>query len=207
MPKEVKFFDLFDGHADLIAKGGQQLVDLVNTLDQGPEVLAKNAQAIDTTETTADKVTHEVMALLHTSFNTPLDRDEIHRLITGMDDILDLIQDFAEAMLLYDIAALTREAQQLAAICGTCCDRVHEAVHLLRKMDNAPAILKFCREIDQLESEADRVMRTGITNLFRDEPDVRQLIKLKGIYELLESVTDSCEEVANVIEGIILENS
>lgn len=207
MPKEVKFFELFNAHAELIAQGGRQLVALVADLGQGPDVLARHVQAIDQTESAADRITRETMALLHTSFNTPLDRDEIHQLITRMDDVLDLIQDFSEAMFLYDIRSLTQEARQLADICAVCCERVSSAVLLLHKMDNAPAILELCHEIDQLESAADRAMRTGITKLFRDEPDMRQLIKLKGIYELLESVTDRCEDVANVIEGIILENS
>jgi len=207
MPKEVKFFELFNAHAELIARGGRQLVALVADLEQGPDALARHVQAIDQTESAADQITHETMALLHTSFNTPLDRDEIRQLITRMDDVLDLIQDFSEAMFLYDIRSLTQEARQLSDLCAACCERVSSAVLLLHKMDNAPAILKLCHEIDQLESAADRAMRTGITKLFRDEPDVRQLIKLKGIYELLESVTDRCEDVANVIEGIILENS
>jgi predicted phosphate transport protein (TIGR00153 family) len=207
MPKEVKFFELFNAHAELIARGGRQLVALVADLEQGPDALARHVQAIDQTESAADQITHETMALLHTSFNTPLDRDEIHQLITRMDDVLDLIQDFSEAMFLYDIRSLTQEARQLSDLCAACCERVSSAVLLLHKMDNAPAILKLCHEIDQLESAADRAMRTGITKLFRDEPDVRQLIKLKGIYELLESVTDRCEDVASVIEGIVLENS
>lgn len=207
MPKEVKFFELFNAHAELIARGGRQLAALVADLEQGPDALARHVQAIDQTESAADQITHETMALLHTSFNTPLDRDEIHQLITRMDDVLDLIQDFSEAMFLYDIRSLTQEARQLSDLCAECCERVSSAVLLLHKMDNAPAILRLCHEIDQLESAADRAMRTGITKLFRDEPDVRQLIKLKGIYELLESVTDRCEDVANVIEGIILENS
>lgn len=207
MPREAKFFDLFDAHADLIVKGGRQLVALVADLEKGTDVLAQHVQAIDEIETTADKITHETIALLHTSFNTPLDRDEIHQLIMRMDDILDLIQDFAEAMHLYDIRQLTPEARQLSDIVASSCERVRSAVILLHKMDNAPAMLKLCREIDRLESDADRAMRTGITKLFRDEADVRLLIKMKGIYELLESVTDRCEDVANVIEGIILENS
>jgi predicted phosphate transport protein (TIGR00153 family) len=207
MPREAKFFDLFNAHADLVVKGGRQLVVLVHDLGKGPEVLAQHVQAIDEIESAADKITHETIALLHTSFNTPLDRDEIHQLIMRMDDILDLIQDFAEAMHLYDIRQLTPEARQLSDIVASSCERVKSAVILLNKMDNAPAMLKLCREIDQLESDADRAMRTGITKLFRDDVDVRLLIKMKGIYELLESVTDRCEDVANIIEGIILENS
>jgi uncharacterized protein Yka (UPF0111/DUF47 family) len=179
---------LFNAHADLVVKGGRQLVVLVDDLGKGQEVLAQHVQAIDEIETTADKITHETIALLHTSFNTPLDRDEIHQLIMRMDDILDLIQDFAEAMYLYDIRQLTPEARQLSDIVASSCERVRSAVILLNKM-------------------ADRAMRTGITKLFREEADVRHLIKMKGIYELLESVTDRAEDVANIIEGIILENS
>ncbi len=108
---------------------------------------------------------------------------------------------------LYDVRSVTKEASQLAEICLSCCERVKSAVALLPNMDNASATLKICGEIDQLESDADRVMRAGMSKLFREENDVRQLIKIKAIYELLESLTDRCEDVANLIEGIVLENS
>ncbi|MRR51601.1 MAG: DUF47 domain-containing protein [Rhodocyclaceae bacterium] len=207
MPQEGKFFDLFNSHAELIVLGARELAALVGELSDNVDSLASHAQTIDDYETRADKITHDTVALLHTTFNTPLDRDEIHQLISKMDDILDLIQDFAETMHLYDVRKLTQEARQLADICVSCCERVKSAVSLLDNMDNGPAILKTCHEIDTLESDADRVMRTGIIKLFREEADVRELIKLKGIYELLESVTDRCEDVANIIEGIVLENS
>lgn len=207
MPQEGKFFDLFNAHAELIVLGARELAALVGELSDNADSLASHAQAIDDYETRADKITHDTVALLHTTFNTPLDRDEIHQLISKMDDILDLIQDFAETMHLYDVRKLTQEARQLADICVSCCERVKSAVSLLNNMDHGPAIIKTCQEIDTLESDADRVMRTGIIKLFREEADVRELIKLKGIYELLESVTDRCEDVANIIEGIVLENS
>lgn len=207
MPKEGKFFDLFNAHAELILQGGRELAALVDDLGDGLDNLATHTKTIDDVERKADRITHDVMAMLHTTFNTPLDRDAIHQLMTRMDDILDLIQDFAESMQLYDVRKLTQEARHLADICVSCCERVKAAVELLPNMDNAPTILKLCAEIDQLESDADRVMRTGITKLFREEQDVRELIKLKGIYELLEAVTDRCEDVANIIEGVVLENS
>jgi predicted phosphate transport protein (TIGR00153 family) len=207
MPQEGKFFDLFNAHAELIVLGGRELATLVADMTASSDTRAAHAQAIDEIETRADKITHETVALLHKTFNTPLDRDEIHKLISRMDDILDLIQDVAESMLLYDIRMLTQEARQLADICVSCCDRVKSAVALLPDMDNASATLKICNEIDQLESDADRVMRAGMSKLFREEKDVRQLIKIKAIYELLETVTDRCEDVANLIEGIVLENS
>jgi predicted phosphate transport protein (TIGR00153 family) len=207
MPKEGKFFELFNAHAELVVQGGRQLTVMVAELSQGPENLARHTQVIDDIERRADKITHDTIALLHTTFNTPLDRDEIHSLIVRMDDILDLIQDFAESMYLYDVRKLTPEACHLADLSASCCERVRSAVLLLNNMDHAKAILKTCEEIDQLESDADRAMRTGITKLFRDQVDTRELIKLKGIYELLEAVTDRCEDVANIIEGIVLENS
>ena len=105
------------------------------------------------------------------------------------------------------IKRVTPEAKLLAEICLHCCQRVKGAVGLLRSMDNASAILKICHEIDKLESDADRIMREAMSKLFREESDVLQVIKLKAIYELLETVTDRCEDVANTIEGIVLENS
>ncbi len=207
MPRESKFFELFNAHAELISEGGRELARLVADMSEGPETLMRHWQTIDSMEKRADRITHETMALLHTSFNTPLDQHDIHRLISNMDDILDMTQDFAETMHLYDVRKLTQEAVQLADICRFCCERVKDAVNLLPDMSNAKAILKTCQEIDRLESDADRVMRTGMAKLFREEADVRELIKLKGIYELLETITDRCEDVANIIEGIVLENS
>ena len=208
MPREGKYFDLFNAHAEQIVLGGKALVTLIEALIAGATGQAEQAAAaIDTYETAADRITHETVQALHTSFITPFDRDEIHQLISGMDDILDLTQDVAESMNLYDIRQVTPEAKQLADIALVCCERVQAAVSHLHSMDNAPSILKNCQEIDSLESDADRVMREAMSKLFREEQDVRQLIKLKAIYELLETVTDRCEDVANTIEGIVLENS
>jgi predicted phosphate transport protein (TIGR00153 family) len=207
MPQEGKFFELFNAHAELIAQGGRELGALVNQLAADSGDPTASIQVIDQIESRADKITHETIALLHKSFNTPLDRDEIHKLITRMDDILDLTQDVAQSMHLYDVRRLTQEACTLADICIACCDRIKAAVGLLNDMDNGPAILKICDEIDKLESDADRVMRTSMAKLFREEQDVRELIKLRAVYELLETITDACEDVANIVEGIVLENS
>ncbi|HMN65461.1 MAG TPA: DUF47 family protein [Burkholderiaceae bacterium] len=206
MPREGNFFELFDQHADQIASGSRALARLMS--DYG-DVAARrqHIDAIDRAEKDADKVTHETVSLLHKTFITPFDRDDIHKLITTMDDILDLIQDVAESAMLYDLQRISPEAQQLAEINEMCCDRVKAAVNLLDSMENAETILKICTEIDRLESDADRVMRSAMSKLFRDESDVRQLIKLKAIYELLESVSDKCEDVANVLEGVVLENA
>jgi predicted phosphate transport protein (TIGR00153 family) len=203
MPTEGKFFELFIQHAELCVKGGKEMVALMTNFDD----LDHRVHAIETIEKDADKVTHTALDLLHKSFITPLDRDDIHQLITRMDDILDLMEDAAQTISLYDIKSVTQEAKRLAELCQSCCERVLAAVALLHNMDNAREILAICSDIDKLESDADHVMRAAMSKLFREEPDVRNLIKLKAIYEILETVTDRCDDVANIIEGIIVENA
>ena len=203
LPREPKFFDYFNQHAELSAAAALELKALLGDLTQ----LEARSRAIEKSEKQADQITHQTVQLLHQTFVTPLDRDEIHRLITGMDDILDLMEDTATSLFLYDVKALTPDAQRLGEICVACTIKVRDAVAKLESMKNADAILALCREIDRLESEADRVFRAGLAKLFREEADVRQVIKLKEIYQLLESITDKCEDVANVIEGIVLENA
>jgi predicted phosphate transport protein (TIGR00153 family) len=203
MPREGKFFDLFNAHAARIVEGSRELAAMIGTFSE----LDAHAQRIDAAERAADKVTHETIALLHKTFITPFDRDQIHQLITTMDDILDLIQDVAESIALYDLRRVTPEAKQLADICQMCCDRVQAVVGLLTNVKRSDAIMKICEEIDRLESDADRVQRAALQKLFRDETDVKQILKLRVIYDLLESITDRCEDVANVVEGIVLENS
>jgi hypothetical protein len=203
MPREGRFFELFNAHAERIVEGSRELTAMIGTFDE----LDAHAQRIDGAERAADKITHECITLLHKSFITPFDREQIHALITAMDDILDLIQDVAESVALYDLRRITPEAKQLAGICHMCCERVHTVVGLLTNVKRSEAILKCCEEIDRLESDADRVMRAALSKLFRDENDLKQVMKLRVIYDLLESITDRCEDVANVVEGIVLENS
>jgi len=203
MPSEGKFFDLFIQHGELCVKGGKELVALMTNFDD----LEHRVHAIETIEKQADKVTHATLEMLHKTFITPLDRDDIHQLITRMDDILDLMEDVGQTIWLYDIKQTTPEAKRLAELCQTCCEKVLASVSLLHNMNNAREILNICAEIDRLESDADHVMRAAMSKLFREEPDVRNLIKLKAIYEILETVTDRCEDVANIVEGIIVENA
>ena len=203
MPTEGKFFDLFNQHAELCVKGAREMVALMTNFDD----LEMRVHAIEAIEKEADKVTHNTIEMLHKTFITPLDRDDIHQLITRMDDILDLLEDAGQTISLYDIKAITPEAKRLAELCLACALKVQTAVGLLHNMDNSRQILTLCTEIDRLESDADHVMRAAMSKLFRDEPDVRNLIKLKAIYEILETVTDRCEDVANILEGIIVENA
>lgn len=209
LPREGNFFALFEQHAEHIVEAARAFSKLVaNYNDQN--LREQYNRDVDHAERAADKVTQEVNRLIHSTFITPIDREQIHTLINTMDDVADLIQDSAETMALYDVRHMTEEITRLTDLSVRCCERVKEAVGLLSKLsdhDTAEAALKTCEEIDKLESDADRVMRSAMSKLFREEPDVREVIKLKAIYELLETITDKCEDVANVVEGIVLENS
>ena len=203
MPHEGRFFDHFTEHATLILQGAVELKALMNNVAEA-ERRALNIKKI---ETQADIVTHQTVQLLHHTFITPIDRDEIYQLITRMDDILDLMEDVSQCLFLYDIRTIPEEAKRLAENCVACAEKVKAAVVLLNNMANADQIIKICAEIDRLETDADHILRNAMTKLFRSEPDTRELIKLKEIYEHLETVSDKCEDVANIIEGIVIENS
>lgn len=203
MPREGKFFELFNEHAALILEGSRELAALMASGDD----LERRARNVESIEKRGDKITRGTIELLHKTFITPIDRDDIHQLISEMDNILDLIEDSAQLMYLYDVRALSPDAKKLADICVECCAKVKSAVELLSSMKNADAIMAICQEIDRLESDADHVMRAAIGRLFRDEPDVRELIKMRTVYEHLETVTDCCEDVANIIQGIVIENA
>jgi uncharacterized protein len=209
LPREGNFFEMFNQHADKIVEAARAFSQLVAHYND-PHLREQFNRDVDNAERAADRVTHDVNRLIHKTFITPIDRDQIHELINTMDDVADLIQDSAETMALYDVRHMTDEITRLTDLSVKCCERVKEAVYMMGKLADpatAEAALKTCEEIDKLESDADRVMRAAMSKLFREEPDVREVIKLNAIYELLETITDKCEDVANVIEGILLEHS
>ena len=209
LPREGNFFEMFNQHADRIVEAARAFSQLVAHYGDA-NLRDRHTQEVDNAERAADRVTHEVNQTLHKTFITPIDREQIHLLINTMDDVADLIQDSAETMALYDLQHLTEEVSLLTDLSLECCERVRDAVQLLARIAD-PAVaeraLKICEEVDRLEGDADRVLRNAVGKLFREKVDVLELIKLKAIYELLESVTDRCEDVANHIEGVILENS
>ena len=209
LPKEGNFFGLFNEHGKHIADGAQAFLAMVRDYAD-VEQRERQANRVNAAERAADRITAEVQRLLHRSFITPIDRDQIHTLINALDDVLDLLQDSTEVMQLYDLQNLSDDVLRLTEISVRCCERVQHVLTLLPKLRDADvtaSVLKTCEEIDQLESDADRVMRSAMSRLFREEPDTRQLIKLKAVYEHLESISDRCEDVANLVEGIVLENS
>jgi len=209
LPREGNFFEMFNQHADRIVEAAHAFAKLVANYGD-TNLREQYNREVDEAERGADRITHDVNRLLHQTFITPIDREQIHKLINTMDDVADLIQDSAETMALYDVKFMTEDIKRLTEISVKCCERLASAVKLLSSISDhstAEAALKTCEEIDKLESDADRVMRSAMSQLFRAEPDVREVIKLKAIYELLETITDKCEDVANLIEGVVLENS
>jgi uncharacterized protein len=203
MPREGRFFELFNEHAELIVRASRELAEVM----ADNKDLEHRVRNVEIMEKQGDRIARTTIELLHKTFITPIDRDDIHKLISNMDDILDLTEDSAQLMFLYDVRLLTPELRRLGDICVACGEKVRDAVALLHNMANASQIMAICLDLDRLESEADHVMRSGIARLFREEPDVRELIKLRSVYEHLESITDRCEDVANVIQSIVIENS
>ncbi len=209
LPKEGNFFELFNQHAERIVDAARAFANLVANYNDA-HLREKYNRDVDNAEHAADRVTQEVNRLIHTTFITPIDREQIHALINLMDDVADLIQDSAETMALYDVRHMTEEISRLTDLSVRCCERVQDAVKLLARIGDpavAESALKTCEEIDRLESDADRVMRSAMSKLFREEPDVRESINVSAIHQLMETITDKCEDVANQIEGIGLENS
>jgi len=201
MPKEVAFFDYFERMAEKILEGCTAVQEL---LEDGNDV-AEKARRIKVIEHEGDLITHQCIEMLHTTFITPFDRDSIHRLITKMDDILDLAEAVSDRFSVYEMASPTDEAKQLARVLVFSVKEVAKAVSGLRSMKNAQAILAQCVEINRLENEADTLLRVAVGRLFKTERDPLTVMKWKELYEGLEEATDRCEDVANLVEGIVLE--
>ena len=203
LPNDESFFDQFEKHGRRTVDGCRALLELVTT----PGDMVSRAKAISEIESDCDKITHAVVAQLHKTFITPLDRNDIHRLITKMDDVMDYVEAGAERLALYELTSLTPEVGGMAQTLLKSAERVLEAVTGLRNLKNPSAILEKCVEINRLENETDGQLRTALARLFREEKDPITIIKWKEIYELFETATDRCEDVANIIEGVVLENS
>lgn len=201
VPREEKFFVLFNNISDLIVKGAKEFRELI----ADPEHVQAHAKNIKEIEVIADEVTHRTVNLLHSTFITPMDRGDIHRLISNLDDILDTIETTSQRMHLYGIREIMPHTVDLADIIVRSAEHISQSVKLLEHMKNHSEIIEHCVAINHLENEADQVLRIAMAALFRDEADVKQLIKWKEIYELLESVTDRCEDAANIVESIVLE--
>lgn len=201
MPKEIAFFDYFERMAAKILEGCTAVLELLEDCTN----VAEKARRIKVIEHEGDLITHQCIEMLHKTFITPFDRDSIHRLITKMDDILDLAEAVSDRISVYEMDSPTDEARQLARVLVFSVEEVSKAVRGLRNMKNADSILAQCVEINRLENEADTLLRVAVGKLFRTERDPLMVMKWKELYEGLEEATDRCEDVANLVEGIVLE--
>ena len=172
-----------------------------------PTGLEGKAERVKSIEHECDDITHAVVASLHKTFITPFDRNDIYRLITKMDDIMDMVEAAADRLALYDIPKMTTEAGELARCLVSSAEHVLGAVSGIKDLKKPSGILEHCVEINRLENVADGILRGALAKLFREEKDPISIIKWKEIYETLEAATDRCEDVANIIEGVVLENS
>ncbi len=165
------------------------------------------ARRIKELEHETDVITHHCVEALHKTFITPLDREDIHHLISRMDDITDSLEAASERLVLFNITEMTLEVRELAEVLVRSTEGVSEALRGLRDMGNAELIVQKCIEINRLENEGDVLMRQALARLFKDETNPITIIKWKEIYEHLEEATDRCEDVANIIEGVVLEHA
>jgi len=203
IPKEAAFFELFERAAKNVHGGAIQLVEFLDNFDDR----AERAKQIKDLEHAGDQLTHEIIALLNQSFITPLDREDIHELACRLDDILDLTDTVANRIVLYKISAPTEDLRRLARCLRHATAIIVEALGLLRNLKNAEAILQKCIAIHTQENEADGIEQHALASLFDDGLDPREIIKWKDIYQEIESATDRCEDVANVLEAIVLKNA
>ncbi|MGD1153443.1 MAG: DUF47 family protein [Syntrophales bacterium] len=200
IPREQKFFDLFDELATKIEEGGELFLDMVEHYEYSEPKIVKLKEL----ENEADVITHKTYEKMHKTFLTPIDREDISALVNKMDSILDMIEASAARMSLYKVKILAKEIIDQAKILNKAIKKVKYIVHAMKNMKNAKMIIDACVEINTLENEGDIVMRMTMTRLFEQEKDPIELIKWKEIFERIEEAIDVCEDVANVVEGIVL---
>ena len=200
MPREESFVHLFIRQAQNIQEGAKALVELLSHYTGVPE----QVQSIKAIEHNGDDIAHQLLTKLNQTFITPFDREDIHELCNRLDDVIDLIDAAASRFVLYRVNAVRPGACELARILLSATMEVTEAVNT---MDTPEKALAHCIEINRYENESDRLCRTLIAQLFDEEKDPVQIIKWKEIFEVIETAVDKCEDVANVIEGVMLKNA
>lgn len=203
LPKEAGFFDFFENHNALIIEACRYLVDL-SKADSDITYISDKIKEI---ESHADKIARQCISALHRTFITPFDRDQIHRLITRLDDILDLIEEASTCINLYEIKTIKREAQEYSRLLLNAALTIDEALKSLRHIRNPKPIIEKCSYVSKLEQEGDVIMHSAMVRLFKEEKDPFTLIKWKEILEILEKALDKCHDVTNTIEGIVIEAS
>jgi len=203
IPREEKFFVLFEESAQNMVKAAQELKKLVDEWEDVEKEVAQIAEL----EHQGDTITHHIMEQLHRTFVTPFDREDIALLGHTLDDVTDFIHAAADAMLIYKVDHPSQRAKELADIIVQAAAEVERAMPQLRHRAELRQVLPRCVEINRLENMADKVFRSAMAELFNDSTDLAQVIKWREIYEHMESATDRCEDVANVLEGVALKHA
>jgi predicted phosphate transport protein (TIGR00153 family) len=200
VPREAKFFELFASMSSNLTQGAQLLAAILGDMEN-VEVRVRQLHDI---EHAGDDVTHTILTRLNQTFITPFDREDIHKLATSLDDVLDYVHAAGERLIMYKITVAPPSAAELAHIIVRQCQELAKGVALLEKHDH---VLQHCVEINRLENQADQVARESIGKLFEREKDPITLIKLKELYEVLETATDKAEDAANVLESVVLKSA
>jgi uncharacterized protein Yka (UPF0111/DUF47 family) len=203
MPKSDEFFDDFDAQCAVTVEGAKMLHALLSDYRD----VAARVQALKDVEHKGDEVTHRAFNRLHQQFITPFDRTQIHSLLGRIDDVLDLTNAAAARLHYYEIQSSLPDATELARLLVLSAEKVREVVAALRLIKQPQQILAGCKEIKKLETQADEALRAGMGRLFKSGADPLTVIKWKEIYDLIETATDKCLNVANIIEGVVLEHS
>ena len=202
-PREENFFEYFEELADKISEGGQLFMEMTQKKDYSEPIVTKLKQI----EHEADGITHKTYERMHKTFLTPIDREDIYALVNKMDSIMDVIEATAVRIHLYKVKKPSNEIIIQARILNEAIKKVKSIVHALRNMKNSEMILSGCVEINTLENEGDVALRTIMADLFAQEKDAIELVKWKDIYQLLEEAIDVCEDVSNIVEGIVLKHA
>lgn len=201
IPTNTRFFTLLEQNAAVLVQAGETLVDFIDR----PEAANDAAARLVKLEHDGDTLTHELFVLLDKSFITPIDREDIHELAQALDDCLDKIESVTERMQLYALTTRTEHTRNLASIIRQQTMQVHAALSIMKGF-KYEKIIPHCKEINQLESQADKAGREALVSLFRLTTDPLQVMKWKDIYDYLESVSDKCKDVAGIVERIVLKH-
>ena len=202
-PKQENFFDYFEELANKIEEGSRLFLEMTENHDYSESKVAKLKEI----EHEADIITHRTYEKMHTTFLTPIDREDIYALVNKMDSILDVIEATAIRVHLYKVKKHDDQIIKQAKILNEAITKVKSIVHAMRNMKNSKMILDGCVEINTLENAGDVVLRTIMANLFENEKDAIELVKWKDIFQLLEEAIDDCEDVSNIVEGIVLKHA
>ncbi|AYD40002.1 DUF47 domain-containing protein [Clostridium fermenticellae] len=202
-PKEDKFYTLFIDIAEIAHKAALLLLDFLNNLENSEQ----NIKELKEIEHEGDRKQHEILQQLNKTFITPFDREDIYSIAKGMDDIIDYIESSGSRFVMLNVNKCTKEGKILSDMIVSCCDEIITIMKELKNMKTSTLISKKIIEVNRIEEEGDKVSRKAITDIFRSDMEVIEVIKWREIYQYLEDTLDACEDIANVIEGVVMKNA